>query len=204
MIDLRRESIAWIGAALILVLQALPDAGAALEYRRAALWTQPWRVLGAHFVHVNGMHAAINAAAWCVLAHLFAPVLTAFRQGLLLLAAAAVIAVGLAALWPSIDWYRGLSGVLHALFLGGSLLWLADALLRAPRRTWSAFVAAALLGGGWLKVALEQPAAGVLPYAEWLGAAVVPQAHLLGALAGTVVGAAFAVTGHRINRRAGA
>jgi hypothetical protein len=41
---------------------------------------------------------------------------------------------------------------------------------------------------------LEQPATSDLPYADWLVAPVVPQAHLAGAACGTVLGALFAAT----------
>ena len=41
---------------------------------------------------------------------------------------------------------------------------------------------------------LEQPATSDLPYADWLVAPVVPQAHLAGAACGTVLGALLAAT----------
>ena len=53
---------------------------------------------------------------------------------------------------------------------------------------------AALFAGGWAKVVLEQPVTAALPQANWLGTAIVPQAHLAGAVCGTVLGALFAAT----------
>jgi membrane associated rhomboid family serine protease len=48
-----------------------------------------------------------------------------------------------------------------------------------------------LFAGGWIKVIVEQPGDASTPYANWLGAGVVPQAHLAGAITGTLLGAAL-------------
>ena len=91
----------------------------------------------------------------------------------------------------SIAWYRGLSGALHGLFFAGSALWLIKAKPRRFRQLW---LPSALFFGGWIKVVLEQPGGATTPYAEWLGAGVVPQAHLVGAACGTVLGLLFAIS----------
>lgn len=189
----RTEWAALIGAALIVLLQRFDSAGAALEYRRALLAEQPWRLFTAHFVHVNWEHALVNAAAWWLVARLFGPDLDLRRQLITLGAGAVAIGGGLAALHPTIAWYRGFSGVLHALYFAGATCWLANALARPDTRTARGlWLPIALAAGGWIKVALEQPAGSATPYVDWLGAATVPQAHLLGAIAGTVLGFVFA------------
>jgi rhomboid family GlyGly-CTERM serine protease len=181
------ERVALAGAALILLLQALP-LGGVLEYRAAIGSTQPWRWISGHVIHINWPHALINAAAWVIVARLFAPDLSAPRQLLALLFAALVISAGLTLAWPTIEWYRGLSGALHGLFFAGATVWLIKARPRTLRALW---LPAALLVGGWIKIALEWPGAE-LPYADWLGASIVPQAHLLGAACGTLLGLAWA------------
>jgi rhomboid family GlyGly-CTERM serine protease len=178
------------GSALILLLQLAPAVLPALEYRRAALMAEPWRLLTGHLVHVNWTHALVNAGAWLVLARLFAPQLDARRQSLILALGAAFISLALAARYPSIEWYRGASGALHALFFAGTTTALGASLRERPRR--AALIPLALLAGGWIKVVLEQPGGSATPYAEWLAATTVPQAHLLGAVAGTVLGLYFA------------
>jgi rhomboid family GlyGly-CTERM serine protease len=189
----RTEWAALVGAALVVVVQGFDAAGAALEYRRALLLAEPWRLITAHLVHVNWQHALSNAAAWWLVARLFGPDLDLSRQLIALLTGALAIDAGLAALHPTLEWYRGLSGVLHALYFAGATAWLANALVRPRTPTLRGlWLPAALALGGWIKVALEQPAASATPYAEWLGASVVPQAHLFGAAAGTLLGAAFA------------
>jgi rhomboid family GlyGly-CTERM serine protease len=175
-------------AALSLLLLALGGADA-LEYRRELLATEPWRYVTGHLVHLNWSHALVNALALLIVARLFAPELGAHRQLAVLFASSLVISAALAVSYPGIAWYRGLSGIVHALFFAGATTWLVQARPRTLRNLW---LPLALVIGGWIKVALEQPAGGALPHAEWLGAAVVPQAHLIGAACGTVFGLAFA------------
>jgi hypothetical protein len=59
----------------------------------------------------------------------------------------------------------------------------------------------AALAGGAIKVLLEQPWSGeTFPWLSWLGAPVVPQAHLIGALVGAAAGLLLA--GRRKNQQA--
>jgi len=190
----RRSSAPWvaiiaIGLAIALVALHALVPGDALEYQRGALARQPWRLLTGHLVHLNWPHAVINAAALWIVARLYAPDLSATRQATALAVSALAISVALAWLHPDIEWYRGLSGALHGLFFAGAVKWLLAEHPRSLDRLW---MPAALVVGGWVKVVLEQPAAGVLPHADWLGAPVVPQAHLFGAACGTALGALFA------------
>ena len=183
-----------LGIAAVVLLLHASGLGDAFEYRRALLANEPWRLLTGHLVHINWPHAVINAAALLIVARLFAPDLSAPRQLVVLISAGVVIGLGLAALAPGILWYRGLSGVLHALFFAGAAKWLFSVRQLTARALW---LPAALFAGGWIKVALEQPAGGALPYADWLGAAVVPQAHLLGAAWGSVFGLLLALADRR-------
>lgn len=192
----RAEVIAIAIGLLILVLQAFPGI-AALEYRNTTPATEPWRWLTAHFVHVNWQHALINAVALWVVARLFALDLTPSRQLGALFTAALAISACLALIYPTIAWYRGLSGALHGLYFAGSALWLIKA---KPRRFQQLWLPSALFFGGWIKVALEQPGGATTPYAEWLGAGVVPQAHLVGAACGTLLGLLFAISDANASR----
>lgn len=177
------------GAALVLLLQAIPAAGPLLEYRRALLPAEPWRLLSAHLVHVNAPHAFVNAAAWVLLARLFTPELNAHRQLWVLAIGAAFISAALAVLYPTIAWYRGASGALHALFFAGAA---AAMLIGLRQRALSKLLwAAALMVGGAFKIAIELPGGAATPYAHWLGSPTVPQAHLVGAIVGSSLGLLF-------------
>lgn len=183
-----------IGLAILVLLLHAVNAAPTLEYERTLLASEPWRALTGHLVHINWLHAGINAAALWIVARLFAPDLGLRAQASVLLFSALAISAVLALVYPSIGWYRGLSGVLHGLFFAGASKWLLSQQPRSWRTLW---LPAALVIGGWIKVALEQPGGADMPHAEWLGAAVVPQAHLVGALAGTALGALFAAAQSR-------
>jgi rhomboid family GlyGly-CTERM serine protease len=200
----RAERFALAGAVILVLLQAVaaawPSLGPVLEYRLDTLAAQPWRLLTAHWVHINWPHVLINAAAWFIVARLFAHELAPARQIVVLLAAGVAISAGLMFGYPRIEWYRGFSGVLHGLFFAGATIWVTHTLARPDTRTFSGlWLPTALVLGGWVKVLLEQPGREATPYTAWLDAATVPQAHLLGAACGTLVGLAFALT-----RRSGA
>jgi rhomboid family GlyGly-CTERM serine protease len=200
----RTDVIACAGGAAILLLHGIPGAGAALEYREA-LWTaEPWRLLTAHLVHVNFRHALVNAAAWCIVARLYAPELSPLRQALSLALGAVAIGIALATEYPEIAWYRGLSGALHSLYFAGATVWTARALLARASRSQDLWLPALLLGGGTVKVALEQAAGDTTPHVAWIGINTVPQAHLVGAICGTLLGVLFATLDGRrrsLNRR---
>lgn len=184
-------------AIVVLALHALAP-GDALEYQRGALARQPWRLVTGHLVHLNWLHALVNAAALWIVARLYAPDLSAARQAIALAASALAISAALAWLHPDIEWYRGLSGALHGLFFAGAVTWL---LAERPRRLGRLWMPALLFVGGWVKVVFEQPSSGAMPHADWLGAAVVPQAHLAGAACGTVLGALFAAAKARADEQ---
>jgi rhomboid family GlyGly-CTERM serine protease len=187
------------GGALIGLLHAVPALSPLLEYRRTLLLAEPWRLLTGHFVHVNGLHAGINLVTWLVIGALFARTLGTRRHLLVVAISAPLISVGLQAFYPTIDWYRGASGMLHALFFAGATL----SLIRACQtgRSLKRGLPMALLAGGWVKVWLESPDGANTPYAGWLGTTVVPQAHLMGALIGTVIALAFSLWSPRGSQR---
>lgn len=182
------ERVAVAGVVLLVLLYALPGAGALLEYQRPKLLIEPWRLLSGHLVHINAAHLLVNAVAWIAIARLFAPELGAHRQTLLVLVSSVLISLGLAALAPQLVWYRGMSGVLHSLFFAGAVAWLVSSARARSGARWPTLLwPAVLVAGGTVKLAIEllmSPA----PAPSWLGAPVVSAAHALGAFVGAVVG----------------
>ncbi len=144
---------------------AWPPLFDALVLERPALRAgQAWRLWSAHLAHISAAHAALNLGMAALLA-LFAArlgILPALLWRSLLLMPS--ISLGLLLGLPQLQWYAGLSGLLH-----GWAVWL---LLRVGGgRARAGFVALGLkLGWEMLKPA---PSADALP--------VVSEAHLLGA-----------------------
>ena len=133
-------------------------------------------------MHLNLLHALLNGVALLLLGRLFGDRLrTAELWGLL---AAAPVAISLLA-WltlPELHWYRGLSDVLHAIYFAGCVVWIGTAHGRAR---WLPIAALVI---GTLKVLIEQPWDSSFPVHDVLRIAVVPQAHLIGAIVGTAAG----------------
>jgi len=167
---------------LIVLLLELLGLGPALEYRRPLLLPEPWRLLTAHFVHLSLLHALLNGVALLLLGRLFADRLRAVELWTILLAAPVLISLLFWIAVPGLGWYRGLSGVLHALYFAGCVVWLRTSRGRARWLPMAALLA------GLVKVLIEQPWDASFPFHAWLGAPVVPQAHLIGALIGTASG----------------
>ena len=150
----------------------------ALQYDRAAIaaggW---WRLLTAHLVHLDLHHLLLNELGLVLIWALFASDFDAVDWLIVALAGALAISCGLWWLSPTVTWYVGASGVLHAIMAAGVARHLAT-------RAWDRWL---LLGAGLFKLALEH-----YLHAHGQGAAlVVIDAHIYGAAAGFLVGAAL-------------
>jgi rhomboid family GlyGly-CTERM serine protease len=161
-----------VAAACLLAMA--PGGFEALRYERALVGAEPWRLLTAHLAHLGWIHLALNIAAlaaiWAMLGDLLRP--GAWAMAFL------VCALGVTAgLWfgdPGLEWYVGLSGVLHGLFTAG-----ASAGLRRSR-----LFHGLLLAGVFAKVTWEQVMGADAGSAALVGGAVIVNAHLYGVLAG--------------------
>lgn len=152
------------------------------EYRRALVAREQWRLFTGHFVHLTFLHALLNAVALLLLDRLFADRLRPREFFAILGLAPILMSLVFWLILPELQWYRGLSGVLHAVYFAGCVVWIAAS---AGRARW--LPVAALIGGS-LKVLLEQPWDASFPMHDLLRVAVVPQAHLIGAIVGTAAG----------------
>lgn len=169
-----------LGACMLLLGLQLGGEGALerLRYDRGAIAAgEWWRLLTAHFVHLDLRHAVVNIAGvvllWTLLAREFRPQ----QWALILLGAIAAIDCGLWLQRPIASWYAGASGMLHGVLAAG-----AFALLR--RRDPEGWAVAAVLAA---KLTYEQRV-GPLPF---VGRAlpVLDEAHLYGALGGLAAAA---------------
>lgn len=182
---IRQQLGSWVPvlaiAAAALLLELFGDAGReALRYERDALEAgEVWRLLTGHLVHLGWAHLWMNLAALGLIRLLVADAFSAADWIGASVASALGIGLGLYVLSPEVDWYVGLSGVLHGLIAAAALV-----LLRTHT------VLAALLGGGVLVKLLLEQAAGPLPLSEsTAGGDVITDAHLYGAAAGAAYGA---------------
>ncbi|HEY9181629.1 MAG TPA: rhombosortase, partial [Gammaproteobacteria bacterium] len=95
------------------------------RYDRVALESgEYWRLLSGHFVHLSWMHLWPNLAALAVIGALFQDVFRASDWVLAGLVSAAAIDAGLYVLDPEVQWYVGLSGVLHGFVAAGAIEWI--------------------------------------------------------------------------------
>ncbi len=147
-----------------------------LIYLRSLLWSEPWRLWSAHWVHITPWHWVLNAAALALLPEIFWTARPRLFV-LLWLLLPPLLSLMFWQFLPSLTAYAGLSGVLHGIYLPLAL----DAtrsLDRAERRM------------GWLvsigllcKVGYEAYS-GSSQTAALIGAHVILQAHQYGAALG--------------------
>ena len=177
---------AWLVGLLAVALVLLGLTGdpgrALLRYERlAVLHGEYWRLITGHFVHGSAQHLLLNAVGLGLIAALF-PREFSLRGWLLILASSIVtIDLGFVLLEPQLEWYVGLSGVLHGALAAGAIGW------------W-------MHESKPLALALTAVLVGKLLWEQWQGALplsgdmpVVVDAHLYGAIGGALAGAWLAV-----------
>lgn len=167
------------GCAILLLPVMTGEAGReALRYDRAALAAgQWWRLLTAHFVHLDFDHAALNSLGLVLMWALFARDYRPLHWLAILVGSMAAIDAGLWLRDSTVAWYVGSSGALHGIMAAGTLAHLR----RGDLDGWilAVFIV--------VKLAYEQTA-GALPFTD-SHAGVVVDAHLFGALGGVAVAA---------------
>jgi rhomboid family GlyGly-CTERM serine protease len=169
-----------LAACGLLLLPVLAgDAGReALRYDRTALAAgQWWRLLTAHFVHLDFDHAALNSLGLVLMWALFARDYRPRHWLAILLGSIAAIDAGLWLRDSTVAWYVGSSGALHGIMAAGTLAHLR-------RRDLDGWILAVFIV---VKLAYEQ-SAGALPFTD-SHAGVVVDAHLFGTLGGVAVAA---------------
>ena len=177
-----------LGVALLATLAILwllfaggPQWTLALCYERSALHNgEWWRWISAHWVHLGALHLLFDSAGLVLLWALYARELRPRDWLLVTLGATAAIDAGLWWAQPQLQWYAGLSGLLHGAWAAG-----ATAVgLRHGRWAWLMLAVLAL------KLVLEQRSGASLITNDF---PVVTIAHLYGALGGVGVYAALAL-----------
>jgi rhomboid family GlyGly-CTERM serine protease len=186
---LNRSLAVWLLPGIIVgiavVLAVYGDSGREwLRFDRTAVANgEYWRLVSGHFVHLGLSHLVLNAAGFLLIWYLVSPFF-ALRQWLLItLYVIAGIDLGFWLLEPSLQWYVGLSGLLHGLLAAG----VVGGFRSGRPDVW--ILGAALVG----KLAYEQ-LLGPLPGSEdSSGGAVIIAAHAYGALTGAIIACAILI-----------
>lgn len=170
-----------VGLVLLFLFLALwPASLDLLQYQRSDIaGGEFWRVFTGHFVHLNFSHALLNSIGTLLLACVLREEISRRDWWTLTLLAPFVISLGLWLKQPTLTGYAGFSGVLHGLLYFGVLRML-------PRAPLLALAVLVLLVGRqvWEQTGFYDP-----DYLRSLIAGrVMPDAHLFGALTGTLLG----------------
>jgi rhomboid family GlyGly-CTERM serine protease len=173
-----RHGLVLVALALIVLAPLLGGDALRVQWRyeRAAVaqgeW---WRWVTAHFVHLGPHHAILNVIGLAMLWGLFARTYSAMQWLVACGITLATIDLGFWFLTPELEWYVGISALLHGIFACGCL-----ALIK--QRDKIGYVAAAIFSAK-------------LAYEHWLGALpferpemVVTVSHLYGAIGGLIAG----------------
>jgi rhomboid family GlyGly-CTERM serine protease len=163
---------------LIITLALIGDpASEIFQWTRGDIYDgELWRLVTAHLVHLDMRHALINVGVLILLTGLFGHVFTPTRHAIHAFVGMLIIDLGLT--WLSnLEWYVGLSGVLHTLAAAAVVRLIVD---HQDRIAWGVAIF------GLLKIAFENTAGG-LPFSGDQSR-VVTDAHLFGVLAGMILG----------------
>jgi rhomboid family GlyGly-CTERM serine protease len=127
-------------------------------------------------VHVSGAHLLLNVLGLGVLAGLFPRDYSLSQWLLILFASMAAIDVAFVFYEPQLQWYVGLSGVLHGIMAAGAIAW-----WRHETKPMALALSLMLVA----KLSWEQ-LHGALPFSGDMP--VVVDAHLYGAMGGAAAG----------------
>lgn len=168
-------------ALLAFCLTLLPEE--LLRYERHAVFSEGWRWLTSHLVHLSLSHLAFNLAGLVLVCELFWQALPVRHGVALMLFAACVINLLLWLLHPDLEWYAGLSGIVHALWAACVTTSLLKGHAKGQRHSqFLATLGAALLLAKLIGERMDMPFFSVA--AEEFP--VIDAAHAYGALAGLV------------------
>jgi len=183
-----------LALALSLIVLQASRLKPALEYSREAVYHgQIWRLLTGNLVHLGWTHLTRDLAGLGLIWALVFRDLTERDAVWVLSVSALFVGIGLLLFDPAVTWYVGISGALFGLYTAGALR-----ILRQRR-----LFGIVLLLGMLAIIAWSLFAGGLPGEATGLGGAVIPQAHLYGAIGGalTLVGLELFP---RLNARPGA
>jgi rhomboid family GlyGly-CTERM serine protease len=138
---------------------------------------QWWRLITGHFLHTNTSHLLLNLTGLTLLWALHGHHYKMPRYLIQFLVLCLGTSIGLYYFAHQMQWYVGLSGVLHGLFVIGAYFDIRQKL----RSGW------AILIGVWIKVIYEQVFGASADVAKLIEANVAVDAHLFGTITGCII-----------------
>ena len=165
----------WYFVTAMLVVMALFQLIEAPGLRYQYNWQEThewWRLVTAHWVHVNWIHFLLNAAGLVLCLSITSPQWTVLRWFVYQIVLATGISVLFSLFNPELKWYAGYSGILYGVFI------LAAFDLYRRDRVISILVIAAIL----IKITIEQSGEINLTTSDIIGSPVIVDAHLYGVL----------------------
>ncbi len=131
-----------------------------------------WRLLTAHWVHVNWIHFFLNAAGLLLCVMITSPQWSIKRWVVYQFVLASGISLMFSLFNPELNWYVGYSGTLYGVFL------LAAIDLYGRDRLISVLLAGVIV----IKIAIEQSGEINLTTSDIIGSPVIVDAHFYGVL----------------------
>lgn len=169
----------WIPVALLLISFGLQMAGKVGQelfcYQRDAILDgEYWRLVTGHLVHGTWRHWLLNAAGLSLVWAIYPRYFCHISAALLCLGIALMTSASLLVWDPAVDWYLGMSAVLHGVFVA----WVIVDLMNGRR---IALIPLLLVV---VKLVYEQRIGPLPGSVESTGLPVLVDAHLYGAIAG--------------------
>jgi rhomboid family GlyGly-CTERM serine protease len=160
----------------------------ALRFDRTGIEAGEWyRLLTGHFTHLGWSHVALNAVGLGLCWLLVGQAYTLLQWLFVIAVCLVVMDLGFWLLVPELEWYVGLSGLLHGMLAAGALEGIRR---RSPEQ---ALVLAIIV----IKVVYES-VTGPLPGSEQAtGGPVVTEAHLFGMVGGLLASAILMIGNRR-------
>ena len=137
-----------------------------------------WRLLSAHLVHAGWGHLWINLFALIIIWILFKNFLTTFLWWLFTILSALYISISFFIFMNQLEWYVGLSGVLHSMMVFGAI-----AGLMHKRKEFILLLIFILA-----KILFEQFYGSLSSAIVLADGAVIVNAHMYGVIIGTIIG----------------
>ena len=149
-----------------------------LQYDRANILSgELWRMATCHFTHTNGYHLFLNVTGALLIYTLFGKLCPFPLWAVSIAGCIITISTGFLLFHPELAWYRGLSGVLHGL--------LAVGLLGGIKKGNKIYSIGLLALAG--KIISELTIGSPLKTELSIGAPVISEAHLYGAVTGSLI-----------------